>query len=306
MQKHTWLTLLAGVAAGVFFAISVSSVAGGLLFFYFPLFPLFLIGLGWGNRPLQQASGIALLLIAAITGFDLFALLLCTFLLIVPVLLVTRYVLLWRGNEHEKEWYPIGAALTSITAYAVAVFIACALFYPENSTLFSKALPLDLTKELQAELGDNPDPQMAMMLHKLTHEWLFMLIASSLWSWVLMVYANGWAANYLLAERGRAIRPSFGLAPFSPPLWWLIAVTLAGIVSLAGGEPAGLIAKTALITLLLPYFLSGLASIHARSASWPGRGLIIFFLYLLLFTQLWMVLPLALYGVFLHIKSLVK
>jgi hypothetical protein len=86
---------------------------------------------------------------------------------------------------------------------------------------------------------------------------------------------------------GYALRPSPDLTTTTPPRWLLPSVVAVAAVALVGSGQLGFLATNIALILSVPYFLTGLAVVHAVSVRWNGRLAILIALYLLLLLFGW-------------------
>lgn len=265
-------SLTAGVVSATLYLLAVSGGFFSLLIVYLPLLPLLAIGLWQGSRSAALAA--------------LFATFLCGGLISVPTLVF--YGLIYAvpcvfflhatlTRIGEKGWYPVGGALTGLCLYAAIIMIMLLPVILQDVSSLEEVIPT-------AEMGDSPMMERA---RDLLLSAPFLIFSMIVWTQILMFYAAAVFANFMLAGWHKALRPSIALAPFMPSLLILVAMLVAGLLSFSETLGLQIAGKTAFLILLMPYFLMGIAQMHARSSRWPQRRLWIFAVYALTILVFW-------------------
>lgn len=298
MEKRQLISIAAGLGAAALFILPFV-IGAGLLFLFLPLLPLFMIGFGMGTKLFLLAAIAATLTVMTLasSGAGVFFLI----FLMVPALLLIRQSLLWRtnptppvaGSAPEREWYPLGFAVTELVLYIAGVFLLAALYYALRTGGGLEAVFAESLAESFREM----EPEYRHVMEQLVARRIYAVFASGAWIWVLVICTMAYLAHRILREWRRNIRPSFSLLPFDLPFWLLGLLTLAGVASLVGSPQSLFIGKTLLLLLLLPFFLHGMALLHEVSRPWPARALILLMVYFLLLAQLWPALLIACAGV---------
>jgi hypothetical protein len=298
------LSLPTAFAYGLFSAalfVLVALLGMGPLMLFLPMLPISYLALAARRREALAASAAGALAIALATTAE--AATLYWVFLAFPAWHVACSCL---RRTPEGEWQPVTLALLDVALLGCAALLTMTLFYYNESGGIGGLVAEQVGREM-TRLGEAPGTLAAgekAALQRLAGEWAFLVFASSLWLWVLMVYAHSWAANRLLAARGQALRPGLALTPCTLPRWLPGLLAIAGFASLAGSPSLQFFGKAALVVLMLPYLLQALALVHTHSKGWPGRPFMLFFLYVMLAGLLWPLLVLAFYGVYDHIKRL--
>ena len=140
----------------------------------------------------------------------------------------------------------------------------------------------------------------------ITQDISFMSCGFLVWLWCIILLANAWIANNMLAKKSLAKRPNLVITPFPMPYWLLSLMAIWALASLIGGESMRFLGKSSLIILLLPYFFQGIALLHTNSKNWANRRFFLFFIYFSIALSFWPVLIIAGSGVWLHIKTFNK
>lgn len=285
------LAIAGGLSAALLVAVVLSGL--GFLFLFLPTLPLFWIGLSEGARQSLAAGAVAGLALALVAGPSSGLLFFLT--LALPVSYISRYAL----AVSAQGWFPLGHVFTRLAGYGGLFLAVMALFYAGRGAGLEQALGGYVSQAI----ADSP-PEYAEVLAPLAGPLAFLVLPVGIWMWVLLLYAHGWIAHRLLVKKGRATRPDFGIAVFEMPGWTLFFLAVSALAAVIGSPGMAFIGKAVLMSLMLPYFLLGIARLHEISRPWPNRRFFLFFVYLLLLTQLWPVLLVALAGLFYHIKRL--
>lgn len=205
----------------------------------------------------------------------------------------------------EVEWYPPGA-LTVWTAFIGAGVLVMAslstmLMEIEGGGVeggLEGALRMLLTEELLEgraieavllEMGLSADPERILSLIVIALPAVVVLF------WSLLTLGNMWLAQSILVRSNNNLRPSPVLAEMELPGFLLALLGGALLLSLIPG-PAAQLGGAVMIALLVPYFLLGLAVIHAISRAWMARIAILSVFYVLLVFAGWLVIPISLIG----------
>lgn len=257
------------------------SLLGALVFALVAPLPLFAAGLGLGVAGGAVAAAVATVAVAAAAGPMRAGLYAATDAVLVVILV--RYALLNRATpEGGLEWYPPGLLLGWLTMYAAGAFLVLALAWgPENLETGISGY-IDGFRQMLAEAARD-SAAMDRMVAGLKRVLPFLVVT---W-WIILMAVNATLAQKILVRTGHALRPSPDLTTTAPPGWILSAAVAAAAVALVGSGWIGFVATNIALILCVPYFLTGLAVIHAISVRWNGRKAILFALYLLLFLFGW-------------------
>jgi hypothetical protein len=272
---------LIAIGAGVLsFLLQMSAALGSigamLLVFLTPL-PLFMAGLSKGTLAAAIGGGVATLLGALTVGLPFALQYLVT--MAAPVTLLCRNALLARpGPQGDLEWYPLGYLAVWLAGLAAFFFLAVVAYHhlagsdllTVLETTIRKAGPL-MGVEAQIEMFVATVPYLPSALAVM---------------WMLALTVNGALAQGLLLRFARNIRPHVDIAELLLPKFYFLAFGAAVALSLLDGY-AGMIGKTLAAIAALPYFLQGLAAIHARIRNWTGRAFVLILLYGFILPVFW-------------------
>ena len=111
--------------------------------------------------------------------------------------------------------------------------------------------------------------------------------------WLVVIIANAVVGQKLLVRMGRAQRPSPDLSATRLPGFMAPAAVAAAALALVSSGWLGFVATNVALILCVPFFLTGLAVLHAVSARWNGRTVILVATYLLLLLFGWPLIVVA-------------
>lgn len=278
--------------------MSFAPDAGGSLLLFLPCLPLFLLGFVYGARQAAFASIIASIVAGVFSGpggavffIGFTALPACYFI---------YKALLWRGDEHERQWHSMLAILSELTVVAATLLMLVA-FLTQTEGGLKELIPAGFVDGFK-----DADPDVAAMARQLAGEWSFVLFASLGWLWVLMLYALAVLANMIMQIKERALRPSLALEAHGLSSWLLLLLALSGLMALMGQGLDRFTAEALFLLLLLPYLLCGIAYVHATSSRWhsPMRRLWITCFYIALVILRWPALAVIAIGLYVQLAEI--
>lgn len=317
----------------LFLTAGVGSPILGLPLFFAAL-PVFLAGLGWGSRSALIAAVTGFVVLSSISSFTaglvflvadglgpawLAHLALLHHVETAPRLTPAQAARLARKEKDREadssapvpapeaeeepaltEWYPAGplAVWTALIAVGVLVVSGLSTMAMGVEGGLEGALRMLLAEELLEgraieavlqELGLNADPERILSLIVIA------LPAFVVMAWSLLTLGNMWLAQLILERAGRNLRPTPSLLDIEYPHFLLALFLGALILSLIPGSAAQL-GGAIMIALLVPYFLLGLAVIHAISRAWTARIAFLGVFYVLLIFTGWLIVPICLIG----------
>ncbi len=281
-----------GASAAAMYLTVLTGSPGGMIMVYLAPLPLFLAALAFGPNAALAASGVAVLLVFGIGGGLILPL---TFLVfsVLPVLIVGRRVLLSRQlPDGGVQWYPPGLLLLALTGLGVAAVLAAVvlpLVFGVDGGLRAviHTLLVGSLTEMLGVIGKagapNPSGEIADAIAQVFPGMVAV-------SWMIMVTINGLLAQGLLSRFNRLARPALRMTELELPGWspLVLAVTLLGAMTLE--EDAGFLLVNLTIVLALPFFLSGLAVVHAFAARRASKVTFLVVFYLVLSFLAWLVI----------------
>ncbi len=332
MPPYWLIGVGAGIAGALFFLTAgTGSVLLGIPI-YFAALPVFIAGLGWGFRAAFIAAITGFVVLSATVSFTAAVVFLVAAGL-APAWLVRLALLnhaetvkqltpaetarlarkaggsppsaeVTEGGPVETladtEWYPPGA-LTVWTALIgagvlVVAGIGTLLLGVEDS--LEGALRVLLKDELLTgraielvllEMGLDADPERILSLIVIALPAVVVLF------WSLLTLGSMWLAQLILIRSDNNLRPMPELRDMELPGFLLALLGGALLLSLIPG-PAAQLGGALMIAFLVPYFLLGLAVIHAISRAWMARIAILSGFYVLLIFTGWLIIPISLIG----------
>ncbi len=289
-------TILVGIAAGVAAALMFLAPIGGTVL-AFPLFiltglPIGLAGLGWGTAAGAIAALAGTLTIFAVQS-DIGA---AAFLLLfaAPVFWVARLALMSRPSadaqpDAPREWYPLGRLLVHLAGAAAISVVAVGFLIGFNRETMTPEITRALV-DLFSAMQTTGAPPTAAELTPFVHFYLAIMPFSVTAILVFMLTFDLWLAAVVARASGRLQRPREKLWGVDLPNQALVAlagVTLLAFLPGSGGE----IARVASGALAGAAALTGLAVMHALTASLSGRTVLLVVVYtLILFSGLPLIL----------------
>ncbi|MBM3491352.1 MAG: DUF2232 domain-containing protein [Alphaproteobacteria bacterium] len=275
----------AGLASGLLHLGGGLGTGGSLLLSQIAALPIFLVALGLGFGPAVLAAAGGALLVVLFGG----GLAPLSYILLNGVLAVGlgRLALLSRAGESGREWYPAGHLLTWLFALVAGIYGLALL----AAALSGQGLLSRLTAMLEqaiAAFGASLPAQQADLLRAAVA-----LVPGIMGAFVMLqTMLNGLLAQFLLLRGGRAVRPAESFAGLALPreLAYVLAASLAAALLPTGLASVGL---TLAILAAVPYFLLGLAVVHAWLARHAARGLLLTLVYGALVVVLALFLPAA-------------
>ena len=263
--------LTAAVAAGLVAAIAALWAFRGLplgtLALWLTPFPLFVAGLAFGPAMAIITAALAALLVVVAGGGVPALVFLVLFGVPVSLLLATA----------TKSGLGLPLALLGI--WPLAVLLAAAVLLPVEGGL--EAAMRDAVESALVRMG-LPAPELLVAE-------VARVKAAAIGFWVaLMLLANAAAASRFVAKRGLGPSSTADWALVRLPGWYPVLPAVAAGVLLATASGDDAVALSALLLLLVPLFLQGLASVHRMARGRKGRVpmLSVFYLLLVVFLQI--------------------
>lgn len=281
MSKDVLIAIAGGLLTALLYLSTETGSPATLVFAYFTLLPLFMVGLAKGLAAAAISGTVAVVVTgvaAKFTGAAMFALAYA-----VPAVVMVRMALLNRQTpEGPAEWYPAGRIMSWLTAYGAAALIAFAVIAGDSpagmEATFREGIETSLEGLAAGEDGTRP----AAIAAQVAPHFPALIITS----WLIMVAINGSLAQRFLRRLGWNLRPSPRMSAFELPNWLAIALAISVLAWLAGGQGApGFVGWNLTLVFSVPYFFMGLTVIHTLSRPWPARtpALVIFYLFLIIF-----------------------
>ncbi|SDA32776.1 Predicted membrane protein [Methylobacterium sp. UNC378MF] len=324
MAQHIGIGIGAGLVSALLFGVLLKATPLAILLYLVAPLPILIVGLGWSHKAaLAAAAAGSLALMLAIAPFMGLAF---AAYIALPAWWLAYLTLLGRETPAGLEWYPTGRLLGWIAATAALAFIAIAVLSSPNHAAFDAQLrglaqtlvqtrlpaarPAADARPADAPAADagqdgaaapDPAPQAGTDPADVTRA----EVADALARVVPAFAANGlalllafylWASARIVKISGRLPRPWPDIPSTAMPRTALVAVAAAVAMCFAPGY-VGVFGVALLGAFSAAFALQGLAAFHDRSRGRPGRGLMLFGMYLILFvTQGIALVALTLFG----------
>jgi len=292
------LSLPAALAAGLLSSglfLAAASLGLGIFFLFIATLPIFASGLRGETSTSLVAGPIGFVPVCLLAGVD--AGLMYWLYLALPSWYLARRSLLFQQDGSDTRWFPLGLPLLQLAIMGMVTIALMTAYYAGSDGGIMGIISQQLTTGF-----DTMDPEMSVMLQQVAEHWSFLIFGLTVWMWALLLYAHLWAANRLIGLK--KIRPFVAIYVFDMPRWVLSLLAICALASIIGSPSMQFLGKSALICLMLPYFLLGCALMHAASSTWPSRRFFLFFVYFMILAQFWPALVLSGWGFFYQIKSL--
>ncbi len=305
ISKLQIFTVVCGVLAGAVFALSAYSAGSGLLLMFLPVIPVAIIGLSFSPRYSFTASLVACLTSSLLVGaeYGLFYIILVA----LPLQHLMRRLLLWReGDKGERLWYPVLPVLAEISAMTAAMFMIFAILagYSDHGDL-KTLVANSFSGQLDSQM-DNADLKFAQFMKQVAGEWSFLIFACMSWMWVMMLYAFTVLASIFLRMNNIALRESLAISPEGMPLWVPGIIAISVLLAAFGHGNDRFAGEVVFLIMLLPYLLSGIASVHRLTAAWRNRRLWLAVFYFSMMAIPWIPVFLIAKGLHTQIETLLK
>ncbi|MCJ2073782.1 hypothetical protein MKK75_34180 [Methylobacterium sp. J-030] len=329
MAQHIGIGIGAGLVSALLFGVLLKATPLAILLYLVAPLPILIVGLGWSHKAaLAAAAAGSLALALAIAPFMGLAF---GAYIALPAWWLAYLTLLGRETPRGLEWYPTGRLLGWIAATAALAFIAIAVLSSPNHAAFDRQLrglaqtlvqarmpaprttgnagPPDASLAGTERTGGTPaadaDAQTETRTDADPADVTRSEMADALARVVPAFAANGlallfafylWASARIVKISGRLPRPWPDLPSTAMPRITLAALGAALLMCLGPGYVSVL--GVALVGGFSAAFaLQGLAAFHDRSRGRPGRTLMLFGLYLIVFvTQGIALVALTLFG----------
>ncbi|MCJ2061815.1 hypothetical protein MKK63_03750 [Methylobacterium sp. J-088] len=327
MVQQIGIGIGAGLVSALLFGVLLKATPLAILLYLVAPLPILIVGLGWSHKvalTAAAAGSLALaLVIAPFMGLAFGA------YIALPAWWLAYLTLLGRETARGLEWYPTGRLLGWIAATAALAFIAIAVLSSPNHAAFDRQLrslaqtlvqarmpatrtaeqgrraeaPPAETDRSGQDAGADTDTQTPAETDDADVTRTEM--ADALARVVPAFAANGlalllafylWASARIVKISGRLPRPWPDLPSTTMPRITLAALGAALLMCLGPGY-VGVLGVALVGGFSAAFALQGLAAFHDRSRGRPGRTLMLFGLYLILFvTQGIALVALTLFG----------
>lgn len=256
----------AGLLSALFALFAMRGLPfGGLLMWAAPL-PILAAGAAFGGRVAGAAAGLAAGAVLIGSSFLGVAMYLAMFGLPAALIAITA---LPPGTGRMV----LSTPLALLGLWPTAVLMLVAFFVTDLEGALRAAVEMGVQR-MGVEMPDAMLDQVARVK----------AAAAGLWLALLML-GNGMLAHRLVDRRGYALAPLPPPDDLRLPDWYAPLPLLALVLWSVTG---GVLALSAMLLLLLPFFLLGVVGVHRRLRNRPGRRAFLtgFYLLMLLFLQI--------------------
>lgn len=276
MPRYWLLAVGAGLLSALMYALLTTGTPLAFVLAYFIQLPIFLAGLGLGALAGASAGAVGLVALVAVRGVLTAALYLT---MIFPALvIVQRALLARRSRSGDLAWYPPGLLATWLAGMALAALAAAMLAFADHPGGLEGAVREVVRANLNAMPFEIAESQAVLAQGAAS-----ILPGTVLFSWMLMTILNGGVAQGLLKRAGRNRRPSVDIAELELPRLAPIALAAALGLAVFGDGWLGFFGINAVAIIFLPFFLAGLAVVHALVRPRASRQAILTGFYVLFF-----------------------
>ena len=320
MAQHIGIGIGAGLVSALLFGVLLKATPLAIVLYLLAPLPILIVGLGWSQRAALAAAAtgslVLVLVVAPFLGLAFAA------YIAVPAWWLAYLAMLGRDVDGRLEWYPTGRLLGWIGATAGLAFIAIAILSSPDHAAFDAQLrglahTLVQVRDLDgsgARTGGAPasgsvvspaEPKQGAEADEGQGDVTRAELADALARVVPAFAANGlallltfylWAAARIVRISGRLPRPWPDIPATAMPRAMLGALAVAVLMSFGPGY-VGVLGVALVGAFCAAFALQGLAAFHDRSRGRPGRGLMLFGMYLILFvTQGIALIALTLFG----------
>lgn len=273
MPRFWLIAVGAGLLSALIYGLLTTGTAAAVALAYFIQLPIFLAGFGLGAVAGFGAGTVGFVVLVAASGVFTAAFYLT---MIFPALVMVQKALLARrGESGDVEWYPPGLLATWLAGMALAALAAAMLALSGQPGGLEGAV----RDVVSANLSEMPF-RLAERQAALAESAAKILPGMVLFSWMLMTVLNGGMAHGLLVRAGRAIRPSVDIAQLELPRLAPIALGIALGLALFGQGWLEFFGINAMAVLALPFFLAGLAVVHAMVRPQASRQALLTLFYI--------------------------
>ncbi len=289
--------VLIAIGGGLLSAVAAVAFLGGsafsLLFGYFAMVPLMLVGLGLGPRAVTIAVGAGICatgIFGGIVHAGVFALVQALPALVVTWLSISRVpqsdgLAADEDKPTVQSWSSPGAAL-SVLALLGGFFIAVAAISAGDGGLRTQ-IDNNLGEAIGLMMPTLSDPARELLVARLSAFFPGAIGAS----WLMMAVINSAVGQGVLVRANKNLRPTPAYVAFDLPQWTTWPLIGAAAVALAGGsvgaDGLAYAAYNIAMVTAIPYFFMGLAVIHSLARRLAQTKAILFGLYVVLVVQIW-------------------
>jgi hypothetical protein len=277
MSKTALLALGSGGLSGVAVVAALSGSPLGVVLVYLAPLPLLVVGLGFGSSAFGFAAAAGLAVALALGGFAVAGL--YGGMHVIPSWLIVQQAL--RPNAGSPGGYRTIGHILAVLALLIAFVVMTTAFANPGEDSIETLVRDMLTTVAQIAAPALSEAERTRLVEQLAP----LFLGFSAVAWLGMLVVNAGLAQGLLTWRGKARRPTPQWSQIRLPGWFDYVLVATAVIAIAADGNIGYSAHNMVIILLAPYFLVGLAVVHAwaRHTTTPGLVLTAFYVLLLLF-----------------------
>ena len=309
MTHNIVLGIGAGLVSALLFGVLLKGTGLAITLYLLAPLPILIVGLGWSQRAARAAAATGSLVVMGM--MQPFMGLAFAAYIAIPAWWLAYLTLLGRETPEGLEWYPTGRLLGWIAATAALAFISIAVLSSPNYSAYEAQL-----QKLSHALVESRDPaprtapqadkapdtaqddadKADVTRDELADAFATVVPALAAHGLAMLLTFYLWAAARIVRISGRLMRPWPDLPSTKMPRSCLGALAAAALLSFAPGY-AGVLGVALVGAFTAVFALQGLAAFHDRSRGRPGRGVMLFAMYMVLFvTQGVALIALTLFG----------
>ncbi len=294
MSKNLLMAVIGGMTSVILYLSTFFEIPGGFFLAYFSALPLLVVGLSLGLTAgtIATVAAVALTLALVLTKIAVVALF--TVVTALPTLLLLRLALSRRQSPEGKAvWCPPGRMVCWLTGYGAVAFVIVAYLAGGGQNGLEETLRENIAAALGALMQDL-DPSKVGAMARMAARYVPAIFMAS---WLISMLVNAHLAQNIAIRLKRNIRPAPALRNMSLPFGLAGAMLAAAVIwRLAGPGLVGFVSLNLALMMLVPFFLLGLAVVHAVSRAWPSRTPILVTMYLIMVFIGWPVILVAALG----------
>lgn len=285
MQKLNQTVLITGVLAGIcaaFLTLGATAQSSfSFLLYAGSAMPIFIAGMGWGNRAAVVAI-ITTAIIGALVISPLFSLTIAIFTLI-PAGWLSHLANLARpaselgGPDDLLAWYPLSGIVLHLCLLVSVTVVILGWMIGYGPDLVARMVDLMMTSVQSREPLFEPNVE-ALAQTKSLLVLMLPIVQGGLW--VILLFAAYYFAARLVGSFGKGLRPREDIPSALRMHRNAIFVFLCGIVAMFFGGVAAMVGAVVCGTFGAGFLMAGYASLHkrARGKDWRLPVLILAYL----------------------------
>ncbi|MEE2761293.1 MAG: DUF2232 domain-containing protein [Pseudomonadota bacterium] len=282
MYKQIIISAGGGLVSAILALGLLTGSSGALLFAYFALLPLLLIGLSLGLVKVTIAIVVAAIAVAGLAGLGQAAVYVAS--ISMPAWLITRYGVTSRsGPGGVSAPFSPGDILVRVAIGGGLLLMLAALATGNSDESFEIWVGTFIERMLSARLAAaSVEAERVLFAQSLTP--LFPAITAL--SWLIMVVINAALAQMLLTRGGKNLRSRVAYTQTAISEWYYWVFIAAAALSLLASGSVEYLTRNLAVILAAPFLFVGLGVIHclARRVTAPGMALTAFYVVLILFS----------------------